>query len=902
MEHLLDGLYDKPSGPTRKAFERTNLSYQDIVAIVSKALNTPLSASRLSSVPPISDLPPCSKHVEEALQNAYRGADARNDTVVRSRDLLAGAWVVKDCTVIQALAQAGVTDAIVLEAIAADVPDGFPRPDSFDAYRSPTAPVAIGAATVSAGFSSDLVRRTSGQPLSDELGARDEVNALCSVIASSDVQPPLSIGLFGEWGSGKSYFMKLMQERIELIADQSLKRREAEHQAASNDKRPERPVSSFCANIVQLEFNAWHYADTNLWASLATEIFEELDRKLGERNDPAEQREKLLQEVKSRQDKLFEAEKRKRELNEKLDGVQKLLEQQSDLTLGQDALRASLESLKHLAVTDPDLRTSLETFATKAGFEQGKIATAEFRSFLVDLEGFSGTLSASWRLLGQSANWKIRAGLFLVIFAIPFVVPPLVVWLGASGVTAWVAGGLASVVGLVVPLIPIIRSATALVGNLETARKEAAERLRVAREAREAPLRKDQERLKTELEAARDRFDALKQEQAALEQQIAELRADQQLYKFIRGRHESKDYSQFLGVISKAREDFENLSALFERARQEPELGLPKIDRIVLYIDDLDRCPEDKVVQVLQAVHLLLAFPLFVVVVGVDPRWLLHSLREHSSAFNVAANGGDPGSGLDASWASTPQHYLEKIFQIPFALRPMVATGFERLIDGIAPASKRASQGAGGIEPTSGGDLDPPNRDTNGPNLPTDKSEYKNDSPNGQGGLENRPAAGQPLDLTIDLQPKNLELTDAERTLMKALYPLIPSPRAAKRFVNTYRLLRATLAPSDLEGFESVGYRAALVLMAALSGFPLEAEEFFERIRLSKSTQWTDFLVELAKPARSNLEHWPELHLALASLQSNDGVLPSASDSPASFTGWLERVQRYSFRIGRPGV
>ena len=38
----------------------------------------------------------------------------------------------------------------------------------------------------------------------------------------------------------------------------------------------------------------------------------------------------------------------------------------------------------------------------------------------------------------------------------------------------------------------------------------------------------------------------------------------------------------------------------------------------LLYIDDLDRCSEDKVVKVLEAVHLLLAFKLFVVIVAVE--------------------------------------------------------------------------------------------------------------------------------------------------------------------------------------------------------------------------------------------------------------------------------------------
>ena len=46
------------------------------------------------------------------------------------------------------------------------------------------------------------------------------------------------------------------------------------------------------------------------------------------------------------------------------------------------------------------------------------------------------------------------------------------------------------------------------------------------------------------------------------------------------------------------------------------------LERIILYIDDLDRCPEERVVEVLEAVNLLMAFPLFIVIVGVDPRWV----------------------------------------------------------------------------------------------------------------------------------------------------------------------------------------------------------------------------------------------------------------------------------------
>jgi hypothetical protein len=52
------------------------------------------------------------------------------------------------------------------------------------------------------------------------------------------------------------------------------------------------------------------------------------------------------------------------------------------------------------------------------------------------------------------------------------------------------------------------------------------------------------------------------------------------------------------------------------------------IDRIILYIDDLDRCKPEDVVRVLQRVHMLLAFELFVVVVAVVARWVEEALTQ----------------------------------------------------------------------------------------------------------------------------------------------------------------------------------------------------------------------------------------------------------------------------------
>ena len=101
------------------------------------------------------------------------------------------------------------------------------------------------------------------------------------------------------------------------------------------------------------------------------------------------------------------------------------------------------------------------------------------------------------------------------------------------------------------------------------------------------------------------------------------------------------------------------------------------IERIILYVDDLYRRHPDKVVgSKVEAVHLLLAFDLFNVVVGVYARWLERSLRRQ-----YVGRGG--GARTQSDDPFSPQDYLEKIFQIPYALSRIDEEGFKRLIGGL---------------------------------------------------------------------------------------------------------------------------------------------------------------------------------------------------------------------------
>jgi predicted KAP-like P-loop ATPase len=113
----------------------------------------------------------------------------------------------------------------------------------------------------------------------DLLGVDADARALAALVASRRLEPPLAIGLYGEWGSGKTFFMKRVEASIkELSAN-----------GATDD---------FCTKIAPIWFSAWHYAEGNLWASLIQNIFSTLHSANSDRRVVLD---KLMAEVQSAQ-------------------------------------------------------------------------------------------------------------------------------------------------------------------------------------------------------------------------------------------------------------------------------------------------------------------------------------------------------------------------------------------------------------------------------------------------------------------------------------------------------------------------------------------------------------------------------------------------------------------------
>ena len=247
------------------------------------------------------------------------------------------------------------------------------------------------------------------------------------------------------------------------------------------------------------------------------------------------------------------------------------------------------------------------------------------------------------------------------------------------GVLFW-TGQLSAVAAAVSSLATIVVTATASIVN-------GVRSVRVKREQ----LQQMAERKTRELDATMDALQA-QRDQALADKDAAvrDLRSLQDaghVGRYLSDKAQSAAYRDRLGLVSLIREDLEQLSRALDPAS--PDSVDARIERIVLYIDDLDRCAPDRVVEVLQAVHLLLAFPLFVVVVAVEHRWLLACLELH---YRKMLGDDDDAVKQMKDWELTPADYLEKIFQIPLTLRPMSSDGFGRLVDSLTTVRPAAAE------------------------------------------------------------------------------------------------------------------------------------------------------------------------------------------------------------------
>lgn len=620
----------------------------------------------------------------------------------------------------------------------------------------------------------------------DALGRRADARRLAELACLADNAPPLAIGLFGDWGSGKSTFMAMMQAEVARIG------------AAWKEDT----ASPFVTRVAQIRFNAWSFADANLWASLAVEIFEglrdEVARIEGTGDAQARRAATLLAEISARSEQARAARKEAdaavATARKALADVEQRLSALDAKLAGPGAAAARVGAI--VAARQADIAALLRDLGA---IGPGEAATVERLGEEVRTLAAAGTggFAVGRRVVRLASS---RIGLTL---AAAVTLAALAAWLAPRGALETLAATLAFLAPFATRIVAALNRLSPLLDAVEADVKAEAdlrrERAALA-EAREAAVRALAER---EAAAAKALTGAEAIEKAAATPQAM-------LRFFLNESDELRGYEREIGLIGRLRRSFQRLDDLMA-AQADPDRetrdDLPVLDRIILYIDDLDRLREDQVVKVLEAVALLLQFRLFVVVVAVDARWLEGALRSFYAAQFAEGRAG-------------PGDYLEKIFQVPFWL-PRLSAGeaFQGLArslmpEGVANAEAALPPPAETMPAPAGDDyaLDPDEAPQPGDETPA----------------ETRAAAVE-----------RVTLTPAEVEVLTALMPLAATgPRGAKRFVNLYRLARASRSGEELRRFlgedgEPAEFPALAVLLACQTGL-LAHELYALRVRIEK--------------------------------------------------------------------
>ena len=723
-------------------------------------------------------------------------------------------------------------------------------------------------------YDSDLAKGT------DRLGVTRFATAFAAVIAHPDTKPPLAVGVFGDWGSGKSFFMQLIENQTARIVE-----------------LPQEP-RIFCRKIAAIWFNAWHYAEANLLASLVHTIFTGLHKSMGGETGGNEELERILDSLEVAQtsarelrEEVAEAKTRQDQCAEQVELARSHYEQAQSGRLDLDAAlrKIRVDLLKGVEWNDaPEvLEKHLGMTGLKGRLKDASLPVEEIRKLVAEVIAVAEQTRSAWIWLSRaSIPWPL-VGLIVAVLVIGMVVAFQLQHVGswpavAAAVTEFTAivgvatGWVRRVTGKVAAGLNVFSGVRSRIDDLLVTEREAVREAQVALEA-----------AKTALEQKQAAHAAAEREVAQVQRELKEWTPSRRIARLIEERLEGKDYEEYLGLVTAVRRDFIKLSSLLSEVAGDVLSETTPPDRVVLYIDDRDRCPSDQVVRVLETIHLLLNTDLFVVVVGVDVRWAAQSLHEKYANHLMAGTFESRSERNAAVSANHPKlerasalDYLEKIFQIPFWLPPMEEEASRTMIGSLVPRIREVETAGDAL--TSETEEPHP---TPAPQQPTDESSPAQPQPNG----------GSQADAVL-----SLEILEEERNFMLSLAGAVgKSPRRLKRFVNTYRILKASCnalerAEFVLDGGKSGQYLAAMTLLAIVTGAPGSVLELLNTLRDASRGTLTGQRARLEEAASAEEQQYVK-----EAFDAYLGWEGNANATVDDFRYWAPRVARFSFRSGR---
>lgn len=715
----------------------------------------------------------------------------------------------------------------------------------------------------------------------DRLNVKTEINALTNLLMLRDLKPPLAVGILGGWGSGKSFALHLMKQRINEIRSEAL----TETQAWGDADQ----LFPYVGHVYQIEFDAWTYAKSNLWASLMQKVFLELNRQIS-----LEQKLKAAKVDLLKGGKIWKAlnsmsdEHRRQILESHLtpeifkepdlykpwidieasqrissalwerlgklqqDEIEKLgkeqeglIEKQNELSNKQIAIEIKIDqkirqesrALLWKPLSEDLLQVMGKTFEV---LQLRLIDKDEADKVKIVLEELEPDL---WQSLLKTFRRKPKIStLFfaslLLLIATPWLLTQLNGFLSANVPPGWFTNAAKKVAALLTtsPIaifgIPFLREVWNGWKRYRKQVKQVLDRYQKQVLDKQEELAKSRQVL-VEIEKSKDTEliqleEKFRQQQAHVEQQKKQISLAtnyKSLNDLIDARLQTDPYSEQLGLLQQVKGDIEELTDRLVIQNGDPEhIKKKKLElfprgpaRVVLYIDDLDRCPPNKVVEVLEAVQLLVKTSLFIVVLAIDDRYIARALEEVYKG--VLKRRGEP-SGID---------YLEKIIQIPYRMRPISASQlksyleFQMKVEEDEQVAENLLPNNGGIDSATTEPIAPVSR----PQGVTDPYPVDTARSIVSDEINETPSIPDTVSEVIKFSRSEVEL------LTNCCKHVDLSPRTAKRLINIYKILKIVWSryPSlGLREPQAQTKQVAIALLALSGRYPNFTRHLFEEI------------------------------------------------------------------------
>lgn len=412
-----------------------------------------------------------------------------------------------------------------------------------------------------------LLKTISEKEEEDYINVTKDIDAFVELITNENLSLPMNIGVFGDWGSGKTFFIDSIINKIKV------------HE-----------------NILSISFNAWNYYDSNITTNLVYNIFKSLYEKIGNY-------ENILKNSPYHDD--FEKYKNNRE--EKIKEIQneiKELENKNNIN----------ELIEHI-----------KPFISESDFDKIQSIKSDYILFNDISKHIKGIINKNMfeRIIKNILKYSVIAGCIFIILKYVLKWDALIV-------------DTVSIIGLV---LPILKNYMKESNNLELKEGISKFNIGLKQKAKEA-----------------NKIEKLKQSMKSLESENDDSIEKDFVLNIIKDK--CNKYDEKIGFISTIKEDIDSLKFL-KKSEKDNYLQNIKIDKIVLIIDDLDRCPAKKVVEVLQTIQLLLSTEMFIVIISIDTKWVNNCIASVYSDM------------LEDDKHLFAINYLEKIIHIPFWTEPL---------------------------------------------------------------------------------------------------------------------------------------------------------------------------------------------------------------------------------------